>query len=72
MHRSVLWLLVVLVIFLIAMPILQSPVIAQNTQAEPALTAAVNYLVENYNATIGLIPEVPGGNTYWLYSDNFL
>jgi hypothetical protein len=37
-----------------------------------ALPAVVNYLVENYNSTVGLIPEVPGGNTYWLYSDNFL
>jgi hypothetical protein len=40
--------------------------------AEPTVLAAVNYLVENYNSTVGLIPEVPGGNTYWLYSDNFL
>jgi hypothetical protein len=39
---------------------------------EPTVLAAVNYLVENYNSTVGLIPEVPGGNTYWLYSDNFL
>ena len=46
--------------------------IAQNTLAEPALSAAVNYLVNNYNSTVGLIPDVPGGNTYWLYSDNFL
>ena len=36
------------------------------------LTSAVNYLTENYNSTVGLIPEVPYGNTYWLYSDNFL
>jgi hypothetical protein len=28
--------------------------------------------VRNYNATVGLIPEVPGSSTYWLYSDNFL
>lgn len=72
MNRSALRLLVVLVIFLISVSILQSSVIAQNMLAEPALRAAVNYLVENYNSTVGLIPEVPGGNTYWLYSDNFL
>jgi hypothetical protein len=72
MHRSVVGLLVVLEIFLIGMPILQSSVIAQNTLAESALPVAINYLVENYNSTVGLIPEVPSGNTYWLYSDNFL
>ncbi|MGB9659294.1 MAG: hypothetical protein ACPLY9_02030 [Nitrososphaerales archaeon] len=38
----------------------------------PDLDKAVNYLMANYNSTIGLIPEVPNGNTYWLLSDNFL
>ena len=40
------------------------------------ITSAVNYLVRNYNGTIGLIHESPDStsfsNTYWLYSDNFL
>ena len=36
------------------------------------LLLAVDYLVRNYNATVGLIPEVPGSSTYWLYSGNFL
>lgn len=72
MHRSVLGLLVVLVIFLIGTPVLHSFVTAQNTQVDLALPAAINYLVVNYNSTVGLIPEVPHGNTYWLYSDSFL
>jgi hypothetical protein len=38
----------------------------------PDLGKAVNYLMVNYDSTIGLIPEVPNGNTYWLLSDNFL
>jgi hypothetical protein len=70
MYRNALGLLVVLVIFLIFTPILYSFVIANDTQL--ALPEAVNYLVKNYNSTVGLIPEVPFGNTYWLYSDNFL
>ena len=72
MHRTVVALLVVLAVFLVCTPILLSPAIAQSTSTQPAVSAAVNYLVENYNSTVGLIPEVPGGNTYWLYSDNFL
>lgn len=38
----------------------------------PDLDKAVDYLVANYNPTVGLIPEVPGGNLYWLISDNLL
>jgi hypothetical protein len=68
MHRAVIGLIVVL---LICSSILQLPINAQ-TDPSPALKAAVNYLIENYNSTVELIPEVPGGNTYWLYSDSFL
>ena len=38
----------------------------------PNLASAANYLVLNYNSALGLIPETPGSNVYWLYSDNFL
>jgi hypothetical protein len=38
----------------------------------PDLSKAVNYLITNYNLSIGLIPEVPDGNVYWLLSDNLL
>src|SRR6266849_11153315 len=37
-----------------------------------AASRASNYLVANYNSSIGMIPEVPRGNTYFVYSDNFL
>jgi len=33
---------------------------------------ATDYLVANYNPSIGMIPETPKGNTYFVYSDNFL
>jgi hypothetical protein len=37
-----------------------------------AASRGSNYLVANYNSSIGMIPEVPGGHTYYVYSDNFL
>jgi len=36
------------------------------------LNLAVDYFANNYNGTLGLIPETPGGHIYWLYSDNYL
>ena len=36
------------------------------------LNMTIDYFAHNYNGTVGLIPEFPGGNTYWLYSDNYL
>ena len=41
-------------------------------EAEDAVRPALNYLAENYNATLGLIPATPHGSAYYLYSDNFL
>lgn len=38
----------------------------------PNVDKAIDYLVNNYNPTFGLIPEVEGGNIYWVYSDNYL
>jgi len=37
-----------------------------------AAKKASNYLAANYNSSIGMIPEVPNGHTYYVYSDNFL
>lgn len=55
---------------------LQSRTSSTQTSTGPALkqnlAGAANYLVVNYNPTLGLIPETPGSNVYWLYSDNFL
>jgi hypothetical protein len=36
------------------------------------LNRTIDYFSHNYNFTIGLIPEYPGSNTFWLYSDNYL
>ncbi|MEM1985511.1 MAG: hypothetical protein QXK55_06860 [Nitrososphaeria archaeon] len=38
----------------------------------PNIDKAIDYLVNNYNPSFGLIPEVEGGNIYWVYSDNYL
>jgi hypothetical protein len=47
---------------------------AGSFQSAPAGAArrASNYLVANYNSSVGMIPEVPKGHTYYVYSDNFL
>ncbi len=37
-----------------------------------ALNKAVAYFARFFNATVGLIRESPGGQEYWLYSDNYL
>ena len=37
-----------------------------------ALDRTIDYFAIGYNSTTGLIPEVPGGHIYWLYSDNYL
>ena len=33
---------------------------------------ATNYLAAGYDRSIGLVSETPGGQTYYVYSDNFL
>jgi hypothetical protein len=61
--------LLLLIIFLISLtvPLTQDPSLKSHASA-----SAISYLVTNYNRTIGLIPEIPHGNTYWIYSDNLL
>jgi len=61
---------VILLTFL--MPTFQRAKATQDTATEEMLNRAIDYLVNNYNATMGLIAEVPNGTTYWIYSDNFL
>jgi hypothetical protein len=36
------------------------------------ITNAENFLVGEYNKSIGLLPEFIGAQNYWLYSDNYL
>jgi len=48
-----------------------SGVVFPSSSAQAA-SRAVNYLAANYNRSIGMIPEVSKGNTYFVYSDNFL
>jgi hypothetical protein len=45
----------------------------ESAQSYPGATSrAIDYLVANYNPSIGLISETPKGDTYFVYSDNFL
>jgi hypothetical protein len=43
-------------------------------QVASSLSDAVQYLigVGSFDGALRLIPETPGSNTYWLYSDNYL
>lgn len=61
---------VLVIAFLISMS--QGSEATQDSSVQETLNRAVDYLVNNYNAPMGLIPEVPNGTTCWLYSDNFL
>ncbi len=42
------------------------------TRDQVALDRAITYFARNYNNTLGLIPETPGSQVYWLASDNYL
>ncbi len=44
----------------------------QHSSPSQILSGAENFLVNQYNRTIGLVAEYPHSNMYWLYSDNFL
>ncbi len=37
-----------------------------------AIVNAENFLVNQYNSSIGLLSEYPNSTTFWLYSDNYL
>ena len=45
---------------------------APKPKDQVALDGAITYFARNYNDTLGLIPETPGGHVYWLASDNYL
>jgi hypothetical protein len=49
---------------------------SQDAIEQQVLAPAVNYLLENYNASVGLVRNSPDSislrNSYYLYSDNFL
>jgi len=58
---------VVLLVSLLA-PLFRGPLPPNQVR----LNKVIDYFQSNYNGTVGLIPETPGGHTYWLYSDNYL
>ncbi|MHB1907609.1 MAG: hypothetical protein ACYCQJ_01910 [Nitrososphaerales archaeon] len=63
------------VLVVLAVILLLAQALTTQTQANASsqvLTNAENFLVSQYNASIGLLVEYPGASTYWLYSDNYL
>jgi hypothetical protein len=61
----------VLAVLLVAsfVPYLYHAPVERNQQR---LNLTVDYIVNTYNPTIGLVRETPGSSNYWLYSDNYL
>ena len=45
---------------------------APKTANQVRLDGTIAYFAHSYDPTTGLIPETPGGTTFWLYSDNYL
>jgi hypothetical protein len=39
---------------------------------QKALNKTVLYFAKSYDKVTGLVPEVPNGTTFWIYSDNYL
>jgi hypothetical protein len=64
--------IVSLLILLAAVATFFSLYAANSQNASVVTRRATDYLVANYNPSIGMIPETPKGNTYFVYSDNFL
>ena len=64
--------LVFIVVFFLVLVIFSNMPQPPRTKYQVALDRAVSYFGANYNTTVGLIPEEPGGKTFWLYSDNYL
>ena len=64
-------LLVLLLVVLVAsfFPYFYHAPVSRNQER---LNLAVDYMANSYNSTTGLLPEQPGGHTFWLYSDNYL
>ena len=64
------------ILALLALSLLLVPLFAsshaETNSTSQVLTSAENFLVSQYNASIGLLSEHPGSNFYWLYSDNYL
>ncbi len=67
-YQAILVILVILLLLTLLPYII--PVIVTPKQA--ILNRTIDYFANNYDVTTGLIPEVPLGHVYWLYSDNYL
>ena len=63
--------LILFVVILLIAALFQVGPATPKTRAQVALDGAITYFVTNYNYTLGLIPESPGSQVYWLTPDNY-
>jgi hypothetical protein len=61
-----------LLVILLVVTIFPVAPLPPKSRDQAALDRTIYYFASNYNTTLGLIPEFPGSNTYWLSSDNYL
>lgn len=69
--RNQIIVVVVIVVIVVSAYVFLTPS-APRSPNQVALDRTVGYFVNEYNYTLGLVPEFPGANVYWLYSDNYL
>jgi len=70
-RRNQILVVIVIVVLAVAALVYFSPS-PPPTPDQAALNKTVSYFVYTYNFTVGLVPETPSANTYFLYPDNYL
>ncbi len=66
---------VLLVVLVLLIAVVVGPYLypaAPKTPEQVALDRTMAYFAHGYSFTTGLIPNVPGGQVFWIYSDNYL
>jgi hypothetical protein len=71
-RKTVAVMMVSLLILLAAVATIFSLYVGSSQNYSAATRRATDYLVANYNPSIGLVSETQKGDTYFVYSDNFL
>jgi hypothetical protein len=67
-YQLLLALVVALLLVSLVPQALRGPISANQSR----LNRTIDYFANNYNETMGLVPEIPGSHNFWLYSDNYL
>ncbi len=65
-------LVIIVIVVLLVVSLYPYLVRAPVSPNQVRLNLAVDYFVNNYDFTVGLVPETPASHNYWLYSDNYL